>query len=107
MKEKKISAVMRPYIDTVLARDQIPVICISYPEDGSNYIHYHMDVSSIRFREVMEDALCLKQQAESASKRPVISLRTFKNKEKRERILNGSKAFHLLKADEELFLRIH
>lgn len=103
--DKKISKVMLPHVKYVLRRDQIPFTLREDQANEANYI-ISLDVSNKRFTEIMEDALCEKQRLETNSNTPVYSLRTLKNKKKRNRLmhLNQKKGFHILSSDMEKYL---
>ena len=97
MKKRKTSELMKPYIEDILKRDDIMYNFIE--EKGDLYVE--TDVSSNRFSEVLEDALCLKQQAESPRKKLVISARTLKNSQKRKRLMKAArtKSYTILRDD--------
>ena len=98
-KEIKVSTVMWPYVRSVLKRDEI-----SYETKKENgKILLLFSGNGKRFTEVLEDALCEKQRAESSSKLPVYSYRTLRNHEKRDRLmkLNNRRGFFVLKQDAE------
>lgn len=96
---RKASFVMEPYIESVLQRDQIPY----QRKRKEDHTEFWLDISNRRFREVVEDALCEKQRMESCSKTPVYSMRTIRNREKRNRLalFYGKKGFHILKTDRK------
>lgn len=100
-KRRKVSSVMEPYIKFVLKRDHIPAH--SWKE-GDHYI-FAMNISSRRFTEVLEDALCEKQREKYLSNTPVYSYRTLKNPEKLRRLmeLNNRRGYHILKCDEKKY----
>lgn len=100
MKKRKTSELMKPYMEIVMERDDIPYNFIR--EKGNLYIE--TDVSSNRFSEVLEDALCLKQQKESTREKLVISARTLKNSQKRKRLMKAAKtkSYTILREDQKI-----
>lgn len=102
--DRRVSKTMLPYVKYVLERDQINFVC--YEEAELSNCIVSLAVSNRRFTEIIEDALCEKQRDETFCKTPVYSLRTIKNKNKRDRLmqLNQKKGFHILKKDMERYL---
>ena len=96
---RKASFVMEPYIEGVLKRDRIPY----QRKHKGDHAEFGVAISNRRFQEVVEDALCEKQKAESHSSIPVYSLRTVRNREKRTRLAAwyGRNGFRILKADQK------
>ena len=102
MKGRKVSAFMLPYVEFVLKRDNIP-----YAVEGiSNEVVTNL--SSRQFTVVVNDALCEVQRQEAATKCPVYSLKTLRNKEKFARLqrLNGTNAFRIFYKDREIFEKL-
>lgn len=97
MKRKKTSSFMMPYLKTVLERERLPYRFI---KDSEN-LYVEVDVSTNRFTELMEDALCLVQMEQSESNCLVISERTLRNSKKRKALMkmHGRKSYTLLKSD--------
>lgn len=97
-RRRKVSSAMKPYIEFVLQRDNIPYKTEKFPE----YWIFQMTISNQRFTEVLEDALCEKQRNRYISKTPVYSFRTLMNQEKLEHLmtLNHRRGYHILKQDE-------
>lgn len=100
-KKRKVSRVMKPYIELVLQRDAIPYTC-EIAREG--YI-FTIAISNRRFTEVIEDALCEKQRNRYISRIPVYSYRTLMNREKLERLmrLNQRRGYHILESDQEKY----
>lgn len=80
---RKVSSVMKPYIEFVLKRDEIPYKM----KRKSDCWLFQMDISNRRFTEVLEDALCEKQRSRYISHIPVYSFRTLMNREKLGRLI--------------------
>lgn len=102
---RNVSSTMKPFIVFVLKRDKIPY---RVEPSGDGY-KFYLKISSRRFTEVLEDALCEKQRRTTMSRTPVYSLRTMRNPEKRDRLmrLNGRKGFHILKQDREKYEQLY
>lgn len=102
-KKRKVSSAMEPYVRFVLQRDKIP---FSVEQNGNDYL-FAIPVSSRRFTEVIEDALCEKQRESYLSRIPVYSARTLKNREKLKRLmrLNNRQGYHVLAADQENYYK--
>jgi len=102
-KKRKVSSAMEPYVRFVLQRDEI---AFSVEKNGNDYF-FTIPVSSRRFTEVIEDALCEKQRDCYLSRTPVYSARTLKNREKLKRLmrLNNRQGYHVLAADQEKYYK--
>ena len=102
-KKRNVSSAMEPYVRFVLQRDRIP---FSVEQNGNNYL-FAIPVSSRRFTEVIEDALCEKQRDGYISRIPVYSARTLVNKKKLKRLmrLNNRQGYHVLAADQENYYK--
>lgn len=105
MKDRNVSKAMCPYIQLVLARDGIPY---RYREKESGDYVFFVACSNRRFTEAVEDAECEAQRAGTKHHTPVYSLRTLKNPEKRNMLMeiNNIRAYQVLDRDREAAERL-
>ena len=95
MKLRKVSAIMKPYIKTVLEREQIPY---SFTEEGM----CQTNLSSLRYSEILEDALCLLQKETTGIN--TVSVRTLGKRKKMRQVVNplpnGVRIYSILNNDK-------
>lgn len=104
-KTRKVSKTMAPYL-----RKELDHRKIKYKFTPGEPGTIETKLSNKRFHEVMEDALCMKQRAESGSNLPVLSLgmvmndRRFMEKSRELAGPDGSFVFHILNKDYENYM---
>ena len=104
-KKRKLSKVMEGYVKKELDHRGIEYTII--PGDPNEI---ETELTNSQFHWIMEDALCMKERAESGSNLPVLSLNMVKNdriyEEKAKELSqpDGSFVFTMLQKDNEAYL---